>query len=151
MSGKAPRTVRSKKSKKVSKSQKKVVEDANGASSKRKERRKKPKRTFSRYIMKALNSHNLLSVQQTPITMRVSKKAMSILHAMCVSLLERITTQASQLCQNAKKKTISTRDVETAVKMHLEPNTDLSRNALNHYVKSATKLSEAMKVYEQAQ
>jgi histone H3/H4 len=146
MSGKAGKGTKAGKAPKSGQAKKAVTEVDGSAQDK--PRKRKSVRTFARYIMKVLHRHNTFGGQETPMNMGLSKNAMSILHAMCVDLLERMTTEASHFCQSVNRKTISTRDVQAAVKMHLHP--EIYTQALKHDRKVSAPLSEAMKGYKPA-
>lgn len=81
------------------------------ASGDKKKKRKKPKESFGIYIHRVLK-------QVHPDT-RVSSKAMSIMNSFVFDLFERIATEASNLNKHNKTSTLSSRDIQTAVRLLL--------------------------------
>ncbi|OCH89319.1 histone-fold-containing protein [Obba rivulosa] len=69
------------------------------------------KETYSSYIYKVLK-------QVHPDT-GISNKAMAILNSFVNDIFERIATEASKLASYSKKSTISSREIQTAVRLIL--------------------------------
>ncbi|TFY70983.1 hypothetical protein EVG20_g2029 [Dentipellis fragilis] len=105
---------------------------ASGDESKKK-RRKVRKETYSSYIYKVLK-------QVHPDT-GISNKAMAILNSFVNDIFERIATEASKLAAYSKKSTISSREIQTAVRLILPG--ELSKHAISEGTKSVTKFSSA--------
>ncbi|KAI0036114.1 histone-fold-containing protein [Vararia minispora EC-137] len=99
----------------------------------KKKRRKIRKETYSSYIYKVLK-------QVHPDT-GISNKAMAILNSFVNDIFERIATEASKLASYSKKSTISSREIQTAVRLILPG--ELSKHAISEGTKSVTKFSSA--------
>ncbi|OLL22189.1 Histone H2B [Neolecta irregularis DAH-3] len=97
--------------------------------------RKSRKETYSSYIYKVLK-------QVHPDT-GISNKAMSILNSFVNDIFERIAGEASKLASYNKKSTISSREVQTAVRLILPG--ELAKHAVSEGTKAVTKYSAAAK------
>ncbi|KAI0035099.1 histone H2B [Vararia minispora EC-137] len=95
----------------------------------KKKRRKKRQETYSIYIYRVLK-------QVHPDT-GVSNRAMAVLNSFVNDIFERIATEASKLAQINKKSTISSREIQTAVRLILPG--ELSKHAISEGTKSVTK------------
>ena len=82
-----------------------------GDKKKKKTRRGKPSYSYAIYIKRVLK-------QVHPDT-GLHPKAMSVLNSMNIDLFERIAAEASRLAHCNKKSTITSREIETAVKLLL--------------------------------
>ncbi|KAI6005612.1 putative HTB2-histone H2B.2 [Pisolithus albus] len=94
----------------------------------KKKRRKVRKETYSSYIYKVLK-------QVHPDT-GISNKAMAILNSFVNDIFERIATEASKLAAYSKKSTISSREIQTAVRLILPG--ELAKHAISEGTKSVT-------------
>ena len=74
-------------------------------------KRRKAKQSFNSYIFKIMK-------QVHPET-RISKKGIAIVNNFVTDTFERIATEASKLCRIHKRGTISSRDVQSAVRLVL--------------------------------
>ncbi|KAH7886887.1 histone-fold-containing protein [Phlebopus sp. FC_14] len=101
----------------------------------KKKRRKVRKETYSSYIYKVLK-------QVHPDT-GISNKAMAILNSFVNDIFERIATEASKLAAYSKKSTISSREIQTAVRLILPG--ELAKHAISEGTKSVTKFSSSGK------
>jgi len=99
----------------------------------KKKRRKVRKETYSSYIYKVLK-------QVHPDT-GISNKAMAILNSFVNDIFERIATEASKLAAYSKKSTISSREIQTSVRLILPG--ELAKHAISEGTKSVTKFSSA--------
>ncbi|KAK7693448.1 hypothetical protein QCA50_003016 [Cerrena zonata] len=108
---------------------------ASGADGEKKKRRKARKETYSSYIYKVLK-------QVHPDT-GISNKAMAILNSFVNDIFERIATEASKLASYSKKSTISSREIQTSVRLILPG--ELAKHAISEGTKSVTKFSSAGK------
>jgi len=133
--GKAPASTASKApakpsegSKAAKKTSKKTAPAADGE---KKKKRKVRKETYSSYIYKVLK-------QVHPDT-GISNKAMAILNSFVNDIFERIAGEASKLASYSKKSTISSREIQTAVRLILPG--ELSKHAISEGTKSVTKFS----------
>jgi histone H2B len=100
---------------------------ASGSAAKRNHRRRKE--SYSIYIFKVLK-------QVHPDT-GVSSKAMSILNSFVNDIFERIAGEASRLAKYNKKSTISSREIQTAVRLLLPG--ELAKHAVSEGTKAVTK------------
>ncbi|KAG8948753.1 histone H2B [Tulasnella sp. 424] len=128
--GKAPVKSTEKVAKKTS-AGKKTAAPAAGAGDEKKKRKRVRKETYSSYIYKVLK-------QVHPDT-GISNKAMAILNSFVNDIFERIAEEASRLAQYSKKTTISSREIQTAVRLILPG--ELSKHAISEGTKSVTKFS----------
>ena len=73
----------------------------------------------------------------------VSKKSMSILNSFVLDLFERVASEASRLAQYNKKKTLSSREIQTAVRLLLPG--ELAKHAVSEGTKAVTKFTASHK------
>jgi histone H2B len=99
----------------------------------KKKRKKARRETYSSYIYKVLR-------QVHPDT-GISNKGMGVLNSFVNDLFERIATEASKLASYTKKSTISSREIQTAVRLILPG--ELAKHAISEGTKSVTKFSAA--------
>lgn len=109
-------------------SMKKAKVDKDG---KRKKRTRRE--SYSIYIYKVLK-------QVHPDT-GISSKAMSIMNSFVQDIFERIATEAARLTHYNKKQTISSREIQTAVRLHLPG--ELSKHAVSEGTKAVTKYTSS--------
>ncbi|KAF7294909.1 Histone H2B [Mycena indigotica] len=128
--GKAPAKSEGSKAGKKTATKKSAAPAADGEKKKRKKVRKE---TYSSYIYKVLK-------QVHPDT-GISNKAMAILNSFVNDIFERIATEASKLAQYSKKSTISSREIQTSVRLILPG--ELAKHAISEGTKSVTKFSSA--------
>ena len=69
----------------------------------------------------------------------VSKKSMSILNSFVLDLFERVASEASRLIQYNKRRTLSSREIQTAVRLLLPG--ELAKHAVSEGTKAVTKLT----------
>ena len=98
-----------------------------------KKKRKSRKESYSIYIYKVLK-------QVHPDT-GISSKAMSIMNSFVNDIFERIATEASRLAHYNKKHTITSREIQTAVRLHLPG--ELSKHAVSEGTKAVTKYTSS--------
>ena len=98
-----------------------------------KKRKKKRKESYSIYIYKVLK-------QVHPDT-GISSKAMSIMNSFVNDIFERIAGEASRLGHYNKRKTISSREVQTAVRLLLPG--ELAKHAVSEGTKAVTKYTSS--------
>lgn len=89
--------------------------------------------TYKIYIYKVLK-------QVHPDT-GVSSKAMSIMNSFINDLFEKIATEASKLARYNKKPTITSREIQTAVRLVLPG--ELAKHAVSEGTKAVTKFTSA--------
>ncbi|KAE9385307.1 histone-fold-containing protein [Gymnopus androsaceus JB14] len=97
--------------------------------------RRPERETYSSYIYKVLR-------QVHPDT-GISNKAMAILNSFVNDIFERIATEASKLATYSKKSTISSREIQTSVRLILPG--ELAKHAISEGTKSVTKFSAGAK------
>ena len=98
-----------------------------------KKRRKSRKESYSIYIYKVLK-------QVHPDT-GISSKAMSIMNSFVNDIFERIAIESSRLAHYNKKHTITSREIQTAVRLHLPG--ELSKHAVSEGTKAVTKYTSS--------
>ncbi|KAI9743287.1 MAG: histone H2B [Claussenomyces sp. TS43310] len=101
----------------------------------KKKRSKTRKETYSSYIYKVLK-------QVHPDT-GISNRAMSILNSFVNDIFERVATEASKLAAYNKKSTISSREIQTSVRLILPG--ELAKHAVSEGTKAVTKYSSSTK------
>ncbi|KAI9028458.1 putative histone H2B.1 protein [Hyaloraphidium curvatum] len=102
---------------------------AEGKTKKRRVRRE----TYSTYIYKVLK-------QVHPDT-GISNKAMSILNSFVNDIFERVAVEASKLAQYNKRSTISSREIQTSVRLILPG--ELAKHAVSEGTKAVTKFTSS--------
>ncbi|XP_069742038.1 histone H2B 1/2-like [Narcine bancroftii] len=110
---------------------KKAVSKPTGKGGKR--RRKSRKESYSIYIYKVLK-------QVHPDT-GVSSKAMGIMNSFVSDIFERIAGEASRLAHYNKRSTISSREIQTAVRLLLPG--ELAKHAVSEGTKAVTKYTSS--------
>jgi len=96
---------------------------------KEKGRSRRRKESYFSYIYKVLK-------QVHPDT-GISSKAMSIMNSFVNDIFERIATEASKLASYNKKSTISSREIQTAIRLLLPG--ELAKHAVSEGTKAVTK------------
>ena len=99
------------------------------------DKKKKPRRTesYSSYIYKVLK-------QVHPDT-GISKKGMSIMNSFINDIFERIATEAGKLARYSKKATLSSREIQTSVRLMLPG--ELAKHAVSEGTKAVTKFTSS--------
>ncbi|XP_069685477.1 histone H2B.3-like [Periplaneta americana] len=121
-----PPTVLGKAVKKSGKARKMISKDE-------KKRKKKRKESYAVYIHKVLK-------QVHPET-GISANAMRIMNSFVNDMLNRIADEATNLTQYAKKSTITSREIQTAVRLLLPG--ELAKHAVSEGTKAVTKYSSS--------
>uniref|UniRef100_A0A1Q3EW19 Histone H2B n=1 Tax=Culex tarsalis TaxID=7177 RepID=A0A1Q3EW19_CULTA len=96
-------------------------------------RKTKRKESYAIYIYKVLK-------QVHPDT-GISSKAMSIMNSFVNDIFERIAAEASRLAQYNKKSTITSREIQTAVRLLLPG--ELAKHAVSEGTKAVTKYTSS--------
>ncbi|ELU15858.1 hypothetical protein CAPTEDRAFT_220395 [Capitella teleta] len=117
----------------ASKGAKKAVTKAKTARTTDKKRRKKRRESYAIYIYKVLK-------QVHPDT-GISSKAMSIMNSFVNDLFERIASEASRLAHYNRRSTITSREVQTAVRLLLPG--ELAKHAVSEGTKAVTKYTQS--------
>ncbi|KAJ3109079.1 histone H2B [Phlyctochytrium planicorne] len=94
-----------------------------------KAKKKTRKETFSSYISKVL--------KQVHPEYGISAKAMSIMNSFVNDIFERIASEASKLAAYNKRSTISSREIQTSVRLILPG--ELAKHAVSEGTKAVTK------------
>jgi histone H2B len=110
----------------------KAVAKAKVDSSKKK-RKFKRKESYSSYLYKVLK-------QVHPDT-GISSKAMSIMNSLVNDMFERIASESSKLSTHTGRQTISSREIQTAVRLILPG--ELSKHAVSEGTKAVTKYTSS--------
>ncbi|KAI8339667.1 histone H2B [Chlamydoabsidia padenii] len=98
-----------------------------------KKRKVSRKESYASYIYKVLK-------QVHPDT-GISNKAMSILNSFVNDIFERIATEASKLAAYNKRSTISSREIQTSVRLILPG--ELAKHAVSEGTKAVTKYTSS--------
>ena len=85
--------------------------------------------SYSSYILKVLRQYH----KET----NISKKAMAIMNSFVNDIFERIAYQASKLSASNKRSTITSREIQTAVKLILPG--ELAKHAVSEATKAVSK------------
>ena len=96
-------------------------------------RSKKRVETFSIYIYRVLK-------QVHPET-GISKRSMAIMNSFINDIFEKIATEASKLARYNKKPTVTSREIQTAVRLILPG--ELAKHAVSEGTKAVTKFTSA--------
>ena len=99
----------------------------------KKKRKRSRKESYSTYIYKVL--------KQVHPEIGISSKAMSIMNSFVNDIFERIANESSRLVQYNKKHTISSREIQTAVRLCLPG--ELSKHAVSEGTKAVTKYTSS--------
>ena len=106
---------------------------AQRAAGDKKGRKKKRKESYAIYIYKVLK-------QVHPDT-GISSKAMSIMNSFVNDIFERIAAESSRLAHYNKRSTITSREIQTAVRLLLPG--ELAKHAVSEGTKAVTKYTSA--------
>ena len=96
-------------------------------------KRRKAVVSYKTYIFKVMK-------QVHPET-RISKKSMTIINNFVEDTFEKIASEASKLCRMHKRATMSSRDVQSAIRLVLPG--ELAKHAVSEGTKAMTKFSQA--------
>ena len=116
-----------------SKGSKKAATKAKAAHSADKKRRRRRRESYAIYIYKVLK-------QVHPDT-GVSSKAMSIMNSFVNDIFERIANESSKLSNHNGRSTISSREVQTSVRLLLPG--ELAKHAVSEGTKAVTKYTSS--------
>jgi histone H2B len=96
-------------------------------------RKKARKETFAVYIYKVL--------KQVHPQIGISTRAMGIMNSFVGDIFERVASEASRLSHHNKRSTISSREIQTAVRLLLPG--ELAKHAVSEGTKAVTKYTSA--------
>ena len=111
----------------------KTSKGSSGAKNTDKKVKRRRKETYSIYVYKVLK-------QVHPDT-GISSKAMSIMNSFVNDIFERIAAESSRLSHYNKRSTISSREIQTAVRLLLPG--ELAKHAVSEGTKAVTKYTSA--------
>lgn len=117
------------KGKSIPIAEKKVAKKAVPGGPEKSSKKKKRTESYSIYIYKVLK-------QVHPDT-GISSKAMSIMNSFVTDLFERIASEASKLASYSNTKTLTSREIQTAVRLLLPG--ELAKHAVSEGTKAVTK------------
>ena len=117
----------------ASKGAKKAASKAKSARSGEKKRKRRRRESYSIYIYKVLK-------QVHPDT-GISSKAMSIMNSFVNDIFERIAAEASRLAHYNRRSTITSREIQTAVRLLLPG--ELAKHAVSEGTKAVTKYTSS--------
>ncbi|KAF8822504.1 histone H2Bb [Cardiosporidium cionae] len=111
---------------------KKSIKPKKGASDvHRKKYKKSRSETYSSYIFKVL--------KQVHPEIGISKKSMIIMNSLVSDTFEKVAMEAGKLCKYNKKDTLSSREIQTAIRLVLPG--ELSKHAVSEGTKAVTKFT----------
>ncbi|CAK8572980.1 unnamed protein product [Lathyrus sativus] len=114
------------------KAEKKIPKDAS-STDKKKKRNKKSVETYKMYIFKVL--------KQVHPDIGVSSKAMGIMNSFVNDIFEKLAQESSRLARYNKKPTITSREIQTAVRLVLPG--ELAKHAVSEGTKVVTKFTSS--------
>ncbi|XP_058776973.1 probable histone H2B.1 [Vicia villosa] len=117
----------------AAKAEKKIPKDAASTDKKKKKRNKKSVETYKIYIFKVL--------KQVHPDIGISSKAMGIMNSFINDIFEKLAQESSRLARYNKKHTISSREIQTAVRLVLPG--ELAKHAVSEGTKSVTKFTSS--------
>lgn len=100
----------------------------------KKTNKRRRKESFSIYIYKVL--------KQVHHDIGISSKSMGIMNSFMNDIFERIAGEASRLCKYSKRPTITSREIQTAVRLVLPG--ELAKHAVSEGNKAITKYSKSL-------
>ncbi|KAJ4903183.1 Histone H2B.3 [Raphanus sativus] len=106
---------------------------ASSATDKKKKRSKKSVETYKIYIFKVL--------KQVHPDIGISSKAMGIMNSFINDIFEKLAGEASKLARYNKKPTITSREIQTAVRLVLPG--ELAKHAVSEGTKAVTKFTSS--------
>ncbi|KAJ9548241.1 hypothetical protein OSB04_020784 [Centaurea solstitialis] len=114
---------------------KKLPKEAGGAGAgdKKKKRTKKSVETYKIYIFKVL--------KQVHPDIGISSKAMGIMNSFINDIFEKLAQESSRLARYNKKPTITSREIQTAVRLVLPG--ELAKHAVSEGTKAVTKFTSS--------
>ncbi|KAL6980282.1 Histone H2B.3 [Sarracenia purpurea var. burkii] len=114
------------------KAEKKLPKDAS-STDKKKKRSKKSVETYKIYIFKVL--------KQVHPDIGISSKAMGIMNSFINDIFEKLAQESSRLARYNKKPTITSREIQTAVRLVLPG--ELAKHAVSEGTKAVTKFTSS--------
>ncbi|CRG96109.1 histone H2B, putative [Plasmodium gallinaceum] len=115
----------------VSKKPVKAKKSSTAAPDAKKKRKKSRYDSYGLYIFKVLK-------QVHPDT-GISRRSMNIMNSFLVDTFEKIATEASRLCKYTRRDTLSSREIQTAIRLVLPG--ELAKHAVSEGTKAVTKFT----------
>ncbi|KAI9072403.1 hypothetical protein K1719_045643 [Acacia pycnantha] len=112
---------------------KKLPKEGAAAGDKKKKRNKKSVETYKIYIFKVL--------KQVHPDIGISSKAMGIMNSFINDIFEKLAQESSRLARYNKKPTITSREIQTAVRLVLPG--ELAKHAVSEGTKAVTKFTSS--------
>ncbi len=112
---------------------KKSAAPKSAKSTTKKTRRHKRVESFSSYILKVL--------RQVHPKVGISKRSMAIINSLVNDTFEKVATEGGRLCRYSSKGTLSSREIQTAVRLVLPG--ELAKHAVSEGTKAVTKFTSA--------
>ncbi|CAL5334232.1 unnamed protein product [Camellia sinensis] len=112
---------------------KKLPKEGGAAGDKKKKRSKKSVETYKIYIFKVL--------KQVHPDIGISSKAMGIMNSFINDIFEKLAQESSRLARYNKKPTITSREIQTAVRLVLPG--ELAKHAVSEGTKAVTKFTSS--------
>ena len=113
--------------------EKKLSKESGSTADKKKKRAKKSVETYKIYIFKVL--------KQVHPDIGISSKAMGIMNSFINDIFEKLAQEASKLARYNKKPTITSREIQTAVRLVLPG--ELAKHAVSEGTKAVTKFTSS--------
>nr|GEU60145.1 histone H2B.3-like [Tanacetum cinerariifolium] len=107
------------------------AKDTSASADKKKKTHKKSVKTYKIYIFKVL--------KQVHPDIGISSKAMGIMNSFINDIFEKLAAESSKLVRYNKKKTLSSREIQTAVRLVLPG--ELAKHAVSKGTKAVTKFT----------
>ncbi|CAL0329128.1 unnamed protein product [Lupinus luteus] len=112
---------------------KKLPKEGGAAGDKKKKKSKKSVETYKIYIFKVL--------KQVHPDIGISSKAMGIMNSFINDIFEKLAQESSRLARYNKKPTITSREIQTAVRLVLPG--ELAKHAVSEGTKAVTKFTSS--------
>ncbi|XP_077213280.1 histone H2B.11 [Tasmannia lanceolata] len=112
---------------------KRLPKEAGASGEKKKKRTKKGVETYKIYIFKVL--------KQVHPDIGISSKAMGIMNSFINDIFEKLAQEASKLARYNKKNTLSSREIQTSVRLVLPG--ELAKHAVSEGTKAVTKFTSS--------
>ncbi|KAK4419108.1 UNVERIFIED_CONTAM: Histone H2B.9 [Sesamum calycinum] len=119
--------------KKPPKVEKKIAKEGGASDGKKKKKIKKSSETYKIYIFKVL--------KQVHPDIGISSKAMGIMNSFINDIFEKLAMESSRLARYNKKPTITSREIQTAVRLVLPG--ELAKHAVSEGTKAVTKFTSS--------
>ncbi|PIN11948.1 Histone H2B [Handroanthus impetiginosus] len=128
----APKAEKKPAEKKPAPAEKKIPKEG-GSDGKKKKKIKKSSETYKIYIFKVL--------KQVHPDIGISSKAMGIMNSFINDIFEKLAMESSRLARYNKKPTITSREIQTAVRLVLPG--ELAKHAVSEGTKAVTKFTSS--------